>query len=91
MAAGASADEVARLAVHHAVTTPATAAVRLLGLDPFAVAALTAGCAAAGECVVVEAVTAAAGAINELPASSAPLLDIAALEHRDRPIRMFAT
>lgn len=91
VAAGGSAEDVARLAVHHAVTSPAVAAVRLLGLDPFAVAALTAGCAATGEWVVAEAVAAAAGAISELPASSGPLLDIAALEHRARPIRMFAT
>jgi urease accessory protein len=91
VAAGGSAEDVARLAVHHAVTSPAIAAVRLLGLDPFAVAALTAGCAATGECVVAEAVAAAAGAISELPAGSGPLLDIAALEHRARPIRMFAT
>ena len=33
-------DEVARVAVHHAIATPGQAGVRLLGLDPFAVVAL---------------------------------------------------
>src|SRR4051812_47775413 len=32
---GVAPDDAARLAVHHAVSTPAQAAVRLLGLDPF--------------------------------------------------------
>jgi urease accessory protein len=91
VAAGLSAVQVARLAVHHAITTPALAAVRLLGLDPFAVAVLIADCADAGEGIVAEAVAAAAGAISDLPATSAPLLDVAALEHGARPIRMFAT
>jgi urease accessory protein len=83
--------QVARLAVHHAITTPALAAVRLLGLDPFAVAALAAGCAGAGEEVVAEAVDVALGPLADLPSASAPLVDIAALEHIARPIRMFAT
>ncbi|GAB2911952.1 urease accessory protein UreF [Nonomuraea fastidiosa] len=42
-AAGASAEEAALAAAYHAVTGPATAAVRLLGLDPVAVHALLAG------------------------------------------------
>jgi urease accessory protein len=91
VAARLSPEQVARLAVHHAVTTPATAAVRLLGLDPFAVAALTAACTGLGDEVVAEALVAATGAIADLPATSGPLLDIAAVEHRARPLRMFAT
>ena len=42
-AAGASAEEAALAAAYHAITGPATAAVRLLGLDPVAVHALLAG------------------------------------------------
>src|SRR5690606_36594691 len=42
VAAGLEASAVAALCVHHAVTTPAQAAVRLLGLDPCGVAAITA-------------------------------------------------
>lgn len=91
VAAGLSVEQTARLAVHHAITTPSLAAVRLLGLDPFAVAALTADCTRAGERTVAEAVAAAGGPIHDLPAASSVLLDIAALEHRARPIRMFAT
>ena len=91
VAAGLSVEQTARLAVHQAITTPAFAAVRLLGLDPFAVAALTADCTRAGESTVAEAIAAAGGPIHDLPATSSVLLDIAALEHRARPIRMFAT
>jgi urease accessory protein len=44
-AAGASAGQAAALAVHHLVGGAATAAVRLLGLDPLRVAAVQAGLA----------------------------------------------
>lgn len=91
VAAGLGATEVARLAVHHAITTPAQAAVRLLGLDPFSVAALTAELAATGERVVEEAVGAAAGAIADLPARTGPLVEIAAIHHAALPTRLFAS
>jgi urease accessory protein len=42
-AAGATPEEAAMAAAYHAVTGPATAAVRLLGLDPVAVHAVLAG------------------------------------------------
>ncbi|MGE3834059.1 MAG: urease accessory protein UreF [Acidimicrobiia bacterium] len=91
VAAGLEATDVARLAVHHAVTTPAQAAVRLLGLDPFAVAALTAELAAEGEGVVEVALAAAAGPIADLPARTGPLVEIAAVEHAALPTRLFAS
>jgi urease accessory protein len=91
VAAGASAADAALLAVHHCVTGAATAAVRLLGLDPFAVAAMTAATDDVARGVVAAAVAAAAGPLADLPAASGPVLDIASLEHRARPIRMFAT
>jgi len=90
-AAGGSATDAATVAVHHAINTPALAAVRLLGFDPLEVAALTARLAAVGDDVVGAAVDASYGALADLPALGGPLLDVAALEHRDRSIRMFAT
>jgi urease accessory protein len=90
-AGGHDADAVA-IAVHHAINTPALAAVRLLGLDPIAVAAATASIGlGAGTDVMAAALAAASGELADLPATSGPLLDIAALEHRDRDVRMFAT
>jgi urease accessory protein len=90
--------EVARLAVHHVLTTPAQAAVRLLGLDPFAVAALTAQLSPVAEQVAADAVVAARSAVAadlgnlaDLPALSSPLVEIAAADHASWEVRMFAT
>jgi urease accessory protein len=91
VAAGLDAPAAARLSVHHAVTTPAQAAVRLLGLDPFAVAALTARLAAPAAAVAETAVRAAAGPPADLPARTGPVLDVAADEHRRWDVRLFAT
>ena len=93
LAAGLGAEELALLVLHHTLTTPAQAAVRLLGLDPFEVAALTArlgGLAAdvaAEACAVVEA----GGPLDQLPALAAPVVDIAAVEHQGWDVRLFAT
>ena len=91
IATGLEVDEVADLAVHHALTTPAQAAVRLLGLDPFAVAALTADLATVAVEVAAVAVASASGPLADLPAPSAPLFEIAAVEHAGRDARLFAT
>lgn len=91
VAAGLSPADVAALAVHHAITTPTQAAVRLLGLDPFAVAALVARLAVDAARVVDEAVAAGAGPLPDLPARAGPLLEIAAIEHDGRDARLFAT
>jgi urease accessory protein len=90
--AGGGAEDAASIAVHHAVNTPALAAVRLLGLDPLEVAAATASMVSGvGTEVAAAAVAAAHGEPADLPAASGPLLDIAALEHRGSALRMFAT
>ena len=91
VAAALTPAEVAGLAVHHAVTTPAQAAVRLLGLDPFRVAAITSRLSAEGAGVVDEAVAASAGDPADLPARTGPLVDVAAVEHTARDARLFAT
>jgi len=91
VAAGLGPLEVARVAVHHAITTPAQAAVRLLGLDPFAVAALTARLSRDAAWVIDAAMAAATGPLTELPARTGPVVEIAALEHDRRQARLFAT
>jgi urease accessory protein len=80
VAAGCEAAEVARLAVHHVLTTPAQAAVRLLGLDPFAVAALTAHLAPLADQVATSAVTAARCAVADACATGgAAVTDVGAV------------
>jgi urease accessory protein len=85
-AAGLTSAQAASTAVYGAVTGPASAAVRLLGLDPYAVHALLADLAA--EC---DAVADRASTMEELPACSAPLLDIGAEVHASWEVRLFAS
>jgi urease accessory protein len=96
LAAGCDAGEVATLAVHHALATPAQAAIRLLGLDPFGVAAVVADLAPAAATTAAGATTAARNALAGddlagLPALSSPLVEVAAVEHRAWDMRLFAT
>ncbi len=91
VAAGLDASAVAGLVSHHAVATPTQAAVKLLGLDPFAVAALAARLADEAEAVAERAVAAASGPTEDLPALTSPLVEIAAVEHHGWPVRLFAT
>ncbi|HEY5832407.1 urease accessory protein UreF, partial [Streptomyces sp.] len=94
-AAGLRPLDAAHVAAYESVSGPATAAVRLLSLDPFHAAAVLARLAAD-----IDAVAAAAGLAGEraltegidvLPAASAPLLDIAAEHHAAWPVRLFAS
>ena len=91
VAAGLDASTVARIAIHHATATPAQSALRLLGLDPFAVAALTASLALEGELVADEAVAAASGPLADLPARAGPVVEIAAVTHASLTTRLFAS
>lgn len=81
----------AAAALHEAITGPATAAVRLLGLDPFAVHAVLAGLGPRLDELAAEA----AGRIHEpahrMPASSAVMLDISAQLHATWEARLFAS
>ncbi|GHJ47548.1 urease accessory protein UreF [Catellatospora sp. TT07R-123] len=90
-AAGLSAEQAAQIAVFHTVTGPASAAVRLLGLDPYQVQRQLALLAP-----VCDAVAAAAAALAhkppaELPSHSAPLADISAELHATWEVRLFAS
>ena len=88
-AARLSQADAALVAAYGAVTGPASAAVRLLGLDPYAVQAVLAGLA--GECDAVAERAAGCAANGELPAASAPLLDIGAEVHATWEVRLFAS
>jgi urease accessory protein len=95
--AGLGAEAAGLLAAHGAVTGAATAAVRLLGLDPYAVHGLVAERAGAIAAVVDEAVTAARTVADgelelaDLPGPSAVLVDLAAEVHRATEVRLFAS
>lgn len=83
-AGGLSPVDAARWAAHESVTGPATAAVRLLGLDPFSVWHAVARLAPDVDAIAAEAP-------DELPACTAPLLDIAAERHALQEVRLFAS
>jgi urease accessory protein len=85
--AGEPPEEAARCVAYLAISGPASAAVRLLGLDPFAVNAALVQLGPALDAVVHTAVT------EDLPAPGAPVLDLLAqahLEQRGR-LRLFAS
>jgi urease accessory protein len=85
-AAGLSERDAATAAAYLAVSGPATAAQRLLGMDPMKVAAATARLAAA-----VDALAAAATADRAPAAHTDPLLDLLAERHATRRERYFAS
>jgi urease accessory protein len=90
-AAGLDAAQAAAIAVHGAVAGPASAAVRLLGLDPYGVQALLAGLSSECDDVAAAAAQAAHLPVDELPAASAPLLEISAEVHASWEVRLFAS
>lgn len=90
---GGTPADAARCAGYLAVTGPASAAVRLLGLDPLAVNALV---VALGPDLddILGAVGAARGADAALPAAGAPVLDLMAqshVRHHREQVRLFAS
>ncbi|MFJ8000390.1 urease accessory protein UreF [Streptomyces sp. NPDC096310] len=82
-------------AAYESVSGPATAVVRLLGLDPFEATAVLARLTPALDEVAARAAGYAEQALAEgtdaLPAPSAPLLDIMAQAHAAWPVRLFAS
>ena len=83
--------EAALVALHDGVAAPATAAVRLLSLDP-----LGAHAALARMAPLLNALADAAAAVctalpEELPAAGAPLLDLGAEHHAVQGVRLFAS
>ncbi|MEV5972764.1 urease accessory UreF family protein [Streptomyces sp. NPDC051921] len=96
--AGLGPEDAAHCVAYETVGGPATAAVRLLGLDPFQATAVLARLAPAMDEVAAEAAERAAealadasGGLDALPAASAPLLDLTAEQHAAWPVRLFAS
>ena len=90
-AAGVRPTEAALISTLGAVQGPATAAVRLLGLDPYAVHRVLADLAGVCEDVADAAAAAATGSFWDLPADTAPRLDIDAVRHEQWEVRLFAS
>ncbi|SNT51058.1 urease accessory protein [Actinomadura meyerae] len=88
-AAGGSPADAASIAAYGAVTGPASAAVRLLGLDPLAVHQALADLAPRVDALAAEAAGYADGDPRALPAVSAPALDIFAELHLQADLRLF--
>ena len=91
-AAGLTPAQAAAVAAYESVNGPATACVRLLGLDPYEVTAVLARLGPALDAVAAEAADAADGNdLDRLPAASAPLLDLYAEQHSSWKVRLFAS
>jgi urease accessory protein len=89
--AGGSPELAARAAALSACAGPASAAVRLLGLDPFAVQAMLARLAPDIDACARRATQDAAGPPSSLPADGAPALDLLADFHLTSEVRLFAS
>lgn len=90
VAAGSGPAQAAVVAALHSVTGPASAAVRLLGLDPLGVTALLARLAPEADAVAALGARCANPGLA-LPAASAPLLDLLAEAHARADVRLFAS
>ena len=89
--AGGDPELAARAAALGVCAGPASAAVRLLGLDPFAVQAMLARLAPEVDACAVAAARAAEGPPRSLPADGAPALDLLADYHLTAEVRLFAS
>ena len=90
-AAGLRPVEAAVAAAHGTVTGSASAAVRLLALDPYAVHGLLARLAPTCDRVAADAAARAGDPVDDLPAAGAPLLDVGAEHHATWEVRLFAS
>ena len=95
-AAGGSTADAAGLAVHHLVGQATAAAVRLLGLDPLAAAAVSAGALRDADAVVTEAATLGAAAAADdapdaLPDAATPRPEVLAVLHTHAEGALFAS
>jgi urease accessory protein len=88
-AAGCDAGDAARIAAYQSVAGPASAAVRLLALDPMRATAVLARLAPDVDHVAERAAAAAGGPLDELPCPSAPALDLLAEAHIRTEVRLF--
>lgn len=92
--AGGTPPQAALSAAYLAVSGPASAGVRLLGLDPFGVNAVVVALASEIERIAATAADHAALPPQDLPAPSAPALDLFAEAHdrnHRKEVRLFAS
>lgn len=95
-AAGATPAQAAALAVHHLIGGAASAAVRLLGLNPLTVAGTQSALAPLADRVAAEATHAATAAVEAhdpdlLPSDATPLPEILAELHDASEVTLFAS
>jgi urease accessory protein len=90
-AAGLGPRDAATAAAYGVVTGPASAAVRLLGLDPYAVHGLLAALAPEIDRIAADAADRIGDPVDALPAAGAPMLDISAEQHATWEVRLFAS
>jgi urease accessory protein len=88
-AAGCDARDAARIAAYQSVAGAASAAVRLLALDPMLATAVLARLTGDVDQIVERAAAAADGPLEELPCPSAPALDLLAEAHIRAEVRLF--
>ena len=88
-AAGCDAPDAARIAAYQSVAGAASAAVRLLALDPMRATAVLARLDRDVEQIAKRAAAAAEGPLDELPCPSAPALDLLAEAHIRAEVRLF--
>jgi urease accessory protein len=91
VSAGLTPTRAATLAAYDAVSAPATAAVRLLGLDPYAVHRTLAALTPLVERVAADGAEHADTPPHALPAWGTPVLDIAVERHATAEVRLFAS
>jgi len=90
-AAGLTPADAALAMAYLSVTGPATAAQRLLSLDPISVAVATINLSDAISTTAHEATVAAQGAYRDLPDLASVQLDLMMERHAARPNRLFAS
>jgi len=88
-AAGCTPAEAARVAAYQSVAGPASAAVRLLALDPMRATAILAGLACTVDATPAQAAATAGLPLADLPYPSAPALDLLAEAHIRAEVRLF--
>jgi urease accessory protein len=90
-AAGLTPADAALVAAYGTVSGPLSAAIRLLGLDPYPAHAVLARLASTCDQIAAVAVALADKPVDDLPALAAPLLEIFAENHTTWEVRLFAS
>jgi urease accessory protein len=83
--------DAGRWAAYDSISGPASAAVRLLGLDPFRAWGVVAALMPEADGIAEQAAAGAHRPLDRLPSFSSPLLDIGAEHHAASEVRLFAS